>query len=93
MGNSPNSTMPKTVAPKGSSKAIVAVSKDFRFDREENAKVRATAVGKTPNPISGRRLSIVVGNPKVLFIKANPKTLTIIAARKYMGSIVEIVSI
>jgi len=88
-----NRIMPKVVAPIGSSNAIVAVSKDFRFDKEEKAKVRATAVGKTPSPINGRRLSKVVGNSKVLYTTANPKTPTIIAVRKYIGSIMEIMSI
>lgn len=34
-GTSWNRITPDTVAPTGSSKAIVAVSKDFRFDKEE----------------------------------------------------------
>ena len=38
-GISKSMVMPKTVAPIGSSKAIVAVSKDFRFYNEEKYSV------------------------------------------------------
>jgi len=50
--------MPKTVAPMGSIKAIVAVSKDFRFDKEEKYSVWAIAVGNMPKPTSGRAIAI-----------------------------------
>ena len=50
--------MPKNVAPIGSSKAIVAVSKDFRFDKEEKYSVWAIAVVNMPKPTSGMAIAI-----------------------------------
>ena len=58
-GISWNRAMPRTVAPMGSIRAIVAVSKDFRFDKEEKYKVCAIAVGSIPKPKSGRMNSVV----------------------------------
>lgn len=71
--------MPKTVAPMGSSKAIVAVSKDFRFDKEEKYSVWAIAVGNMPKPTSGRTIAVSVGNVKILFVAGMLKTPTIMA--------------
>lgn len=53
-GNFANIKMPSNVAPTGSSKAMVAVSNDLRFEREEKYKECAMAVGKIPKPISAK---------------------------------------
>lgn len=71
--------MPKNVAPTGSSKAIVAVSKDFRFDKEEKYSVWAIAVGNMPKPTSGRIIAVSVGNVKILFVAGMLNTPTITA--------------
>ncbi len=64
-GISWKTAMPSIVAPMDSSRAMVAVSKDFRFEREEKYRVCDIAVGIKPKPISGRMISIVVGIAKV----------------------------
>jgi len=71
--------MPSAVAPRGSSKAIVAVSKDFRFDKEEKYRVCAIAVGIIPKPIKGNKISVPIGIAKVLPVVDNPKKATIMA--------------
>jgi hypothetical protein len=61
---------------------MVAVSKDLRFDKEEKYNVWAVAVGSIPNPTSGRILSILIGNVRVLLVADNPKTPMIIAVKR-----------
>ena len=87
-GTSWNMIMPKTVAPTGSRKAIVAVSKDFRFDKEEKYSVWAAAVGSKPKPTSGRIISASFGNAKILFAAGMLKTPTMTAVNIYIGNIV-----
>jgi hypothetical protein len=81
--------MPKIVAPTGSSRAMVAVSKDFKFDKEEKYRVCAIAVGNIPKPNSGRMIAVPVGIVNVLHVVAKPKAPTKMAVNKYIGNIME----
>jgi hypothetical protein len=73
--------MPKIVAPTGSSRAMVAVSKDFKFDKEEKYRVCAIAVDNIPKPKSERMIAAVYGTAKV-WLAAKPKAPTIMAVNK-----------
>ena len=67
-------TIPKIVAPIGSSKANVDVSNDLRLDKDEKYNVCAIAVGKSPKPTKGSALCRVSGKGDTAFPK---DTLTI----------------
>ncbi len=66
--------IPSRVAARGSKRASVAVSKDFRPESEEKYKECATAVGKTPSPTS-------TGTASQLIAENNgPELITTLAA-------------
>lgn len=75
-GTSRNRRTPSVVAPTGSSNASVAVSNDFRCDREEKYRVCATAVGSSPNPISPSTVSVWPDAVKTAPPPSKPRTLT-----------------
>ena len=77
-GISWNRNTPNNVAPTGSSKAIVAVSNDLRFDREEKYNVCATAVGSKPSPSNGSTASSLLGKVKTTFPPSRLATPAII---------------
>lgn len=66
-GTSWNRNAPNSVAPTGSSKAMVAVSKDLRFDRDEKYNVCAIAVGSKPSPNIESIVPSCVGKVKTVF--------------------------
>ena len=55
-GTSWKTATPRTVAPTGSRRAIVAVSNGLRPRKDEKYKVCAMAVGRRPSPIRGKIL-------------------------------------
>lgn len=80
--------MPKIVAPIGSSNAMVAVSKDFRFDKEEKYNVCANAVGIMPKPTKGSKVSMLAGNCRALLVAGKLMAATTAAVSRYVGIMV-----
>lgn len=80
-GTSRNRRMPNVVAPTGSSNARVAVSNDFKCDREEKYRVCATAVGSSPSPSSASTVSVWPDAVRTALPPNIPRTLTTQAVR------------